>query len=45
MLEEEMFEKKIWAVVGANQDREKYGNMVYRKIAIPEWEKMLPVLK
>lgn len=27
-----MLKKKIWAVVGANQDREKYGNMIYRKL-------------
>jgi len=32
MLEEEMLEKKIWAVVGANQEPEKYGNMIYRKL-------------
>lgn len=32
MLEEEMLEKKIWAVVGANQDPEKYGNRIYRKL-------------
>lgn len=32
MLEEKMLEKKIWAVVGANQDPEKYGNMIYRKL-------------
>lgn len=27
-----MLGKKIWAVVGANQDRQKYGNMIYRKL-------------
>lgn len=27
-----MLEKKIWAVIGANQDTEKYGNMIYRKL-------------
>jgi uncharacterized protein len=32
MLEEKMLEKKIWAVVGANQDQEKFGNMIYRKL-------------
>lgn len=32
MLEEIMLEKKIWAVVGANQDPEKYGNMIYRRL-------------
>lgn len=38
MLEEEMLEKKIWAVVGANQDREKYGNMIYRKLKTRGYE-------
>lgn len=32
MLAEEMLKKKIWAVVGANQDPAKYGNMIYRKL-------------
>lgn len=32
MLEEEMLKNKVWAVVGANQDPEKYGNMIYRKL-------------
>jgi len=32
MLEEKMLEKKVWAVIGANQDRQKYGNMIYRKL-------------
>lgn len=32
MLEELMLEKKVWAVVGANQNPEKYGNMIYRKL-------------
>jgi len=32
MLEEMMLEKKVWAVVGANTDPEKYGNMIYRKL-------------
>ena len=32
MLEEVMLEKKVWAVVGANQDQSKYGNMIYRKL-------------
>ena len=32
MLEDDMLAKKIWAVVGANQNREKYGNMIYRKL-------------
>ena len=29
---EMMLDKKIWAVVGANQDPQKYGNMIYRKL-------------
>ena len=38
MLEEEMLEKKVWAVVGANQDGEKYGNMIYRKLKMRGYE-------
>ncbi len=34
MLEEDMLEKKIWAVVGANQNQKKYGNMIYRKLKL-----------
>ncbi|NLL06732.1 MAG: CoA-binding protein [Clostridiaceae bacterium] len=32
MLEEEMLEKKVWAVIGANSNPEKYGNMIYKKL-------------
>lgn len=32
MLEEMMLDKKIWAVVGANDNPEKYGNMIYKKL-------------
>ena len=32
MLEEMMLEKKVWAVVGANTDADKYGNKIYRKL-------------
>ncbi|MCD6321697.1 MAG: CoA-binding protein [Clostridiales bacterium] len=32
MLEEVMLGKKIWAVVGANQNPAKYGNIIYRKL-------------
>jgi len=32
MLEEKMLSKKIWAVVGANRNPDKYGNMIYRKL-------------
>ncbi|HQA58154.1 MAG TPA: CoA-binding protein [Acetivibrio sp.] len=32
MLEELMLEKKVWAVVGANQNPEKYGNIIYKKL-------------
>lgn len=38
MLEETMLEKKVWAVVGANQDHEKYGNMIYRKLKARGYE-------
>ncbi len=34
MLEETMLAEKIWAVVGANRDPEKYGNMIYRKLKL-----------
>ncbi len=32
MLAETMLEKKVWAVVGANRNPEKYGNMIYHKL-------------
>lgn len=32
MLEKTMVEKKVWAVVGANQDPDKYGNIIYRRL-------------
>lgn len=38
MLEEQMLEKKIWAVVGANQDPEKFGNMIYRRLKSKGYE-------
>jgi len=38
MLEEIMLAKKIWAVVGANQDQAKYGNMIYRKLKSKGYE-------
>lgn len=38
MLEEKMLEKKIWAVIGANQDPEKFGNMIYRKLKTRGYE-------
>lgn len=38
MLEEKILEKKVWAVVGANQDPEKYGNMIYRKLKTRGYE-------
>ena len=38
MLEEQMLEKKVWAVAGANQDPEKYGNMIYRKLRTRGYE-------
>lgn len=30
MLEEAMLEKKVWAVVGANSDPDKYGNKIFK---------------
>ncbi|MDK2800034.1 MAG: uncharacterized protein PWP27_754 [Clostridiales bacterium] len=38
MLEELMLEKKVWAVVGANQNPEKYGNMIYKKLKVRGYE-------
>ena len=38
MLEELMLEKKVWAVVGANQNPEKYGNMIYKKLKLRGYE-------
>lgn len=32
MREEEMLGKKVWAVVGANEDPEKFGNRIYKKL-------------
>ena len=32
MNEEMMLDKKVWAVVGANENPEKYGNMIYKKL-------------
>ena len=38
MLEELMLEKKVWAVVGANQNPDKYGNMIYKKLKSKGYE-------
>jgi predicted CoA-binding protein len=32
MLEDMMLEKKVWAVAGANQDPEKFGNKIYKRL-------------
>jgi uncharacterized protein len=32
MKEEAMLEKKVWAVIGANDNPDKYGNMIYKKL-------------
>ena len=35
MLDDKMLEKmleKVWAVVGVNENTEKYGNMIYKKL-------------
>ncbi len=32
MQEDMMLEKKVWAVVGANDNPEKYGNMIYKRL-------------
>jgi len=31
-LEEQMLAKKVWAIIGANQNPDKYGNMIYKKM-------------
>ena len=31
-MEEVMLKKRVWAVIGANQDRNRYGNIIYRKL-------------
>lgn len=38
MLEETMLEKKVWAVVGANRNHEKFGNRIYRKLKSKGYE-------
>ncbi len=32
MTEKEMLNKRVWAVVGANKNPEKYGNIIYRRL-------------
>lgn len=32
MVEDIMLEKKVWAVVGANEDPTKYGNIIFKKL-------------
>ena len=31
-IKEAMLEKKIWAVIGANNDPDKFGNIIYRRL-------------
>lgn len=31
-MERELLKKKVWAVIGANQNREKYGNKIFRTL-------------
>lgn len=38
MLEEKMLGMKKWAVVGAHQNTDKYGNMIYRKLKLRGYE-------
>lgn len=38
LLEEVMLDKKIWAVIGANQDPEKFGNKIYHKLKARGYE-------
>jgi predicted CoA-binding protein len=37
-MQEEMLEKKVWAVVGANNDPNKYGNIIYKKLKFRGYE-------
>ncbi|HRX41873.1 MAG TPA: CoA-binding protein, partial [Clostridia bacterium] len=34
MLEEKMLERMVWAVIGANENPDKYGSMIYRKLKL-----------
>ena len=38
MLEAKMLEKKIWAVVGANNDPQRYGNIIYKSLRARGYE-------
>jgi Predicted CoA-binding protein len=38
MNEDQMLEKKIWAVVGANNDPAKYGNKIYKTLKAKGYE-------
>lgn len=38
MIEEKMLEKRVWAVVGANVNPEKFGNMIYKKLKTKGYE-------
>ncbi|NCA67656.1 MAG: CoA-binding protein, partial [Clostridia bacterium] len=31
-MELELLKKKVWAVAGANQNPDKYGNMIYKRL-------------
>ncbi|NMA66758.1 MAG: CoA-binding protein [Clostridiaceae bacterium] len=38
MLSKVMLDKKVWAVVGANQNPEKYGNKIYKRLKSKGYE-------
>jgi predicted CoA-binding protein len=38
MLQDIMLQKKIWAVIGANNDSDKYGNIIYKKLKARGYE-------
>lgn len=42
MLEQDLLEKKVWAVVGANQDADKYGNKIF-KLMLSRGYRVFPV--
>ncbi len=41
-IQEEMLSKKIWAVIGANNDPDKFGNIIYKRLK-SEGYKVYPV--
>lgn len=38
MLEELMLKKKIWAVIGVNQEKDRYGNMIFERLKQKDYQ-------